>query len=110
MTTSQAKKGAFTHVMVNILDFQSGNPMEVSMTGCGYDRIDDLEKMEKDKVMALKYSKGSIDTPVPMKPKKKLFHLIWWRDYTVSLKSYKLMPTDEWMELTQDYYEAFQFK
>ena len=110
MTTRQAKKDAFTHVMVNVLDFQSDNPMEVEMTECGYDRINNLATMDKDEVLTLKYPRSSIDTPVPMKPKKKLLHLLWWRDYTVSLKSDKLMSTDEWMKLTQDDYEAFQSK
>ena len=110
MTTRQAKNDAFTHVMVNVLDFQSDNPMEVEMTECGYDRINNLATMDKDEVLTLKYSRSSIDTPVPMKPKKKLLHLLWWRDYTVSLKSDKLMYTDEWMKLTQDDYEDFRSK
>ena len=66
--------------------------------------------MDKDEVMDLNYSKISTDTPVPIKLKKKLLHLIWWRDYTVSLKSDKLMYTDEWMKLTQDDYEDFRSK
>ena len=110
MTTRQDKKDSFTHVMVNVLDFQSGNIMEVAMTECGCDKIYYLETMDKEKVLTLKYSRRSIDTPVPMKPKKKLLHLLWWRDYTVSLKSDKLMYTDEWMKLTQDDYEDFRSK
>ena len=107
MSMRQDKKDALTHVMVNVLDFQSGNTMEVAMTECGYDKIDDIVTMKKDKLMDLKYSKSSIDTPVPMKPKKKLLHLIWWRDYTASLKSDKLMSTNEWMKITKDYYKSF---
>ena len=84
--------------------------MEVAITEYGYEKTDNLAKMDKDKVMALKYSKSSIDTPVPVKSKKKLLHLLWWRDYTVSFKSDRLMPPADWMELTQDDYEDFQSK
>ena len=91
--TSQAKKYAFIHVMVNFLGFQSGNPMGAAMAECGYEKIDDLATMDKDELMYLKYSKSSIDTLVTMKSKKKLVHLLWWRYYTVSLKSDKLMST-----------------
>ena len=80
------------------------------MAECGYDKINDLATMDKDKVMDLKYYKSSRDTPVPMKSKNKLFHLLWWRDYTVSLKSDKIMSTDEWMKQTKDDYEFIQSK
>ena len=110
MTTSKAKKDALTNLIVNVLDLQSGNTMEAEMTECGYDKIDNLATMYKYELMALKYSKSSINTPFPMKPKKKLLQLLWWRDYTVSLKSDKLMSTYYWMKLTQDDYEAFRSK
>ena len=82
----------------------------MAITEYGYEKTDNLAKMDKDKVMALKYSKSSIDTPVPVKSKKKLLHLLWWRDYTVSFKSDRLIPPADWMELTQDDYEDFQSK
>ena len=66
--------------------------------------------MDKDEVMDLNYSESSADTPFPMKSKRKLFHLIWWRYYTVSLKSYKIMSNDEWMKQTQYDYEAIRSK
>ena len=47
MTKKQDKKYAFTHLMVNVLDFRSDNTMEVAMTECGYDKIDDLAKIYK---------------------------------------------------------------
>ena len=109
-TKRQANMDVFTHVIVNVFDFQSDNPMEMEMTECGYDEIDNLAKIDKDGVMTLKYSKSSTDTTVPMKPNNKLLHLIWWRDYTVPLKPDKLMTTDECMKITQDDYEAFQYK
>ena len=68
--TSQDTKDAFTHVTVNVLDFQSGNPTEMAMAECGYERTDNLMKMDKYKVMALKYSNSSTDTPIPTKPQK----------------------------------------
>ena len=107
MTTRRDKKDAFTDLMVNVLEFHSGNPMEVKMTEFGYDKIDYPATIYKDKVMNLKYSNSSIDTPLPMKSEKKLLYLLWWRDYNLSLKSDKLMSTDVWMKLTQDIYEAF---
>ena len=77
MTTRQSKKDVLTHVMMNVLDFQSDNPMEMEMTKCGYDKIKNLATMDKYKVMDSEYSKRSTDRPVPIKPKKKLLHLIW---------------------------------
>ena len=106
MIKNNDKKDALTHVTVNVLDFQSGNLMVMEMASCGYDKIDDLSKMDKGKAIYLKYSKRSTDTPVPMKYKKKLLHLIWCRDYTVSLKLDKLMSTDEWTKQTKDDYEG----
>ena len=76
MTTRRAKKDAFTDLMVNVLEFHSGNPMEVKMTEFGYDKIDYPATIYKDKVMNLKYSKSSIDTPLPMKSEKKLLYLL----------------------------------
>ena len=74
MSTGQDKKDAFTHLMVNVLDFQSVNPMDMAMTECGYDRIHDLATMYKDEIMDSNYSNSSTDTPVPMKSNKKLLH------------------------------------
>ena len=84
--------------------------MEVAITEYGYEKIDNLEKMDKDKVMDLNYSKSIIETPVPVKSKKKLLHLLWLRDYTVSFKSDQLIPPADWMKLNQDDYEDFQSK
>ena len=61
----QAKKNAFTHVMVNVIDFKSRNMMEMEITECRYEKIENLTTMEKEKVIYLKYSKRSTDTPVP---------------------------------------------
>ena len=76
MTTRRANKDAFTDLMVNVLEFHSGNPMEVKMTEFGYDKIDYPATIYKDKVMNLKYSNSSIDTPLPMKSEKKLLYLL----------------------------------
>ena len=63
MKTRKASKDAFNYVMVNVLDFQSGNLMEMAMDECGYDKINDLATTDKDEVMDLNYSKRSTDTP-----------------------------------------------
>ena len=110
MMTMQTKKDAFTHMMANVLDFQSGYTMNMERTDCGYDKIDNIATMDKDNAMVLKYSKSITDTPNPMKTKNKLLYLLWWIYYTVSLKSDKVMSTDEWMKIMQDDYEAFQSK
>ena len=76
MTTRQDKKDSFTHVMVNVLDFQSVNIMEVAMTECGCDKMYYLATMDKDEVMVLKYSNISIYMPVSMKFKNKLLRIL----------------------------------
>ena len=63
MMNRQDNKDAFTHVMGNVLDFQSGNLMDMAMDECGYDKINDLSTTDKDEVMDLNYSKRSTDTP-----------------------------------------------
>ena len=83
MSTRMTKKNAFNHVMVNVLMFNTGNPMTIAMTECGYDDIDDIATMDKDEVMGLTYKKSGTETRVPMKSRKKLLHLLWWRDWTV---------------------------
>ena len=74
MTTSKAKKDALTNLIVNVLDFQSGNTMEAEMTECGYDKIDNLATMYKYELMALKYSKSSINTPFSMNPRRNCYN------------------------------------
>ena len=77
-----------------------------------YDCIDDIETMDKDEIMALKYVDDSgaqpVSKDVPMKAKKRLLHLLWWRDHCVSQQADKHIAIEDWMKLTDDTYEAFR--
>eukprot|EP00957_Ditylum_brightwellii_P100575 7666149-Ditylum_brightwellii.AAC.1 len=42
-----------------------------------------------------------------MKSKKKLFHVLWWRDHEVSLKASKLVTIDDWLQLTVEKNDTF---
>eukprot|EP00957_Ditylum_brightwellii_P024823 1876400-Ditylum_brightwellii.AAC.1 len=62
--------------------------------------------MDKEEVMKLLYTvkvtKGNkevkVTKDVPMKSKKELLHLLWWRDHDVSLRASKLVTTKDWFK------------
>ena len=115
MTTRAQKVEAFDHVVETVLEFAKGTAVRYALEDSGYNDIDDLITMDKDEVMALKYferdSKGAvtaIDKVVPMKARKKLLHLLWWRDFLVSQMTSKLLQIDEWKALTKDAYDVFR--
>ena len=111
MTTRQKKKEAFTHVMENVLGFSDTSSMMLAMNELEYDSIEDIVTMDKEEVMKLSYemvsSSDTVTIQVPMKSKKKLLHVLWWRDHEVSIKASKLVTTDDWMQLTEEEFDLF---
>ena len=85
--------------------------MMLAMKELEYDSIEDIVTMDKEEVIKMSYdivsSQDTVTTNVPMKSKKKLLHVLWWRDHEVSMKASKLITTDEWMQLTKEDFDFF---
>ncbi len=98
--------------MFDVLLFTDDSAMMTAIRELDYDCIDDIETMDKDEIMALKYVDNAGAQPVtkdvPMKAKKRLLHLLWWRDHCVSQQADKHLAIDDWMKLTDDTYEVFR--
>eukprot|EP00957_Ditylum_brightwellii_P183785 13999116-Ditylum_brightwellii.AAC.1 len=68
-----------------------------------YDSIKDIVTMDKKEVMRLLYTvkvtKGDtvveVTKDVTMKLKKRLLHVLWWRDHEVLLRASKLVTTED---------------
>ena len=43
-----------------------------------------------------------------MKSRKKLLHLLWWRDHLVAQKSDKMLSDKDWANMAVDRYEEFR--
>eukprot|EP00957_Ditylum_brightwellii_P101205 7712345-Ditylum_brightwellii.AAC.1 len=80
-----------------------------------YDSIKYIATMDKEEVMRLSYTvkatKGNeeVETTkdVPMKSKKKLLHVLCWRDHEVLSRASKLVTTEDWLKLTEDEFDIF---
>lgn len=112
MVTRSQRVEAFRHVMSDVLLFLEDSAIMAAMSELDYDCIDDIETMDKDEIMSLQYLDTSGAAPVrkdvPMKAKKRLLHLLWWRDHCVSQRADKHLEIDDWMKLTDVTYEAFR--
>ena len=48
MMKRQVKKDTLSHIMVNVLDFWFGNPIEIAITKCVDEKINNLVTMYKN--------------------------------------------------------------
>ena len=103
MSTCQKKKEAFAHVMGTVSEFKNDSPMVKAMNELEYDSIKYIFIMGKEEVMRLLYTvkvtKGNkvveVTKDVPMNLKKKLLHVLWWRNHEVLLRASMLVTTED---------------
>ena len=117
MDTRQKKRQAFNHVMKIVLGWNDDDPIMQAMLILKYEDISDIETMSEEEVMQLTYIKADKDSTgtktlttsdVPMKQKKMLLHVLWWRDYEAKKNMSNLITADEWLELDEETFENFR--
>ncbi|MEL6802173.1 MAG: hypothetical protein AAFO91_00130, partial [Bacteroidota bacterium] len=105
---AQAKKDAFVHVMDKVLGFADDSPMMKAMKELAYDEIDDIATMSQDEVMGLEYPDGAVTKKVPMKQRKLLLHVLWWRDAEAETRASRQVSVEDWQALTAEEFESFR--
>eukprot|EP00957_Ditylum_brightwellii_P136908 10441201-Ditylum_brightwellii.AAC.1 len=101
--------------MGTVLDFKSDSPRMKAIGELEYDSIKDIITMDKEEVMRLLYTvkvtKGDkvveVTKDAPMNLKKKLLHVLWWRNHEVLLRASKLVTIEDWLKLTEDKADIF---
>ena len=85
-STRNDRKSMFTHVMENVLEFEKDSIIMMEMKEFYYDSIEDIATMSEDEIMDIQFTPPNNQTSksFPSKKNKKLLHLIWWHDYTLS--------------------------
>ena len=102
------KKDAFDHVMGTVLHFAADSAMMKAMKDLEYGKIDDIATMTREEVMELEYQESGTTLKVPMKSKKKLLHVLWWRDHEASMRASRLVTADDWLQLTEEVFQEFR--
>ena len=117
MDTRQKKRQAYNHIMKIVLECNDDDPIMQAMSILKYEDISDIETMSEEEIMQLTYIKADKDSTgtktlttsdVPMKQKKMLLHVLWWRDYEAEKNVNKLITADEWLELDEETFENFR--
>ena len=108
MTTRAKTEDVFKHVMNAVLGFQDTDPIMLAMHESQYDNINDIVTMSEEEIMDLKYPDGGTEKLVPMKLRKKLLHLLWWRDLEASKQSSGTVSIEDWNALTEEVYDSFR--
>ena len=118
------KKEAYNHVMKTVLGWSDDDPIVLAMSQLGYEDISDLETMSEDEIMELTCVKTERDIKkegeiseakvvrysVPMKQRKMLLHVLWWRDYEAKKNTNNLITVKQWLELDGESFENFRCK
>jgi hypothetical protein len=108
MSTRSRKEEAFKHVMAEVLSFKADDGIMKAMKDLEYKDIDDLATMDKDEIMSLTYKDGDDRREVPMRHKKKLLHVLWWRNHLMVQRANGVVTLEDWMDLTEEKYEFFR--
>jgi len=103
VTRSQSA-AAFEYVMVQVLQFADTDKISVALKANGYTMIEDLCTLTDEEIMEMDES-GNL---VPMNQRKKLLHLLWWRDEKASLLSSGQLVLSDWEALTAAEYDQFR--
>ena len=106
----QQKKDAFTHVMNTVLGFKDDQPMMKAMEELVYNEIDDIATMTQTEIMELEYDSDGQGTmkKVPMKARKLLLHVLWWRDMEAATRASRQVGAEDWLNLTEDRFQTFR--
>ena len=118
-SSSKTDVEAFQHVLETVLGYPPTASIRTALDGHGYDSMTDLVTMDQEEVMGLEFpyvsKEAQGDEPeeveyatVPMKDRKRLLHLLWWRDHYVAQQSIKSITNDVWCELTAEEFNEFR--
>ena len=113
MLTRQQRAEVLEHALKTVLGFRADCAIMLSLVDDGYDEIEDVLTMTESEIMAMVYvpdkaAAPDVTKPVPTKERKKLFHLLLWRDWFVSQRTEKTISYADWMALTADSYDEFR--
>ena len=109
--TRQKQKQAFTHLFSKVLGCTGKSPLMLAMEKEGIDSIMDVISLSENDLSELTYdevqSSGIVATTetrvekkLPLKDRKQLLHVLWWRDMLASTRSDGNVTTDDWLGLT----------
>jgi len=102
--TRSASNADFEHLIYDVLELSPESKLAQALIQDRCTTIDDLCTVTDVEVMELSFE----DELVPKNERKKLLHLLWWRDDKASLLQDGVVSRDDWRSLTHDEYEIFR--
>ena len=97
-------KELWEHVMITVLEMDSSSKLVEALKIDGYETVEDLCTIDDAEAMGLSVN----DKLIPKNQRKKLMHLLWWRDEVASLRQSGLVSWLDWRTLDARTFEEFR--
>jgi len=110
--TLPERKQVWTRILQEVLEEKEDGALNSSLQRDGYETLDDICTMDDAEIMDLKYehsdATGTEVREVPKNQRKKLLHLMWWRDWQTSQLRNKTMTIESWKELSLTAFQEYR--
>ncbi len=118
--TRQKQKQAFTHLFKEVLICTAKSPLWLAMEKENIDSIIDVLSLTETDLAELTYEEVSgssgivsttetrVEKKLPLKDRKLLLHVLWWRDMLASTRSDGNVTTEDWLNLKAEEFDQFR--